>query len=133
MSSSPQTLFRTLSSPLAAQTDKSYSGGEYFSAVFSICRIYKISVKKIDRKSTCVLLTNRRFCNKIIMCDCKFERSPERKENREKDGSLMKKILSLMIAAAAAFTMSTAVFAEAENTDDAAAATISFDTDKSPQ
>lgn len=36
-----------------------------------------------------------------------------------------------MIAAAAAFTMSTAVFAEAEKTDDAAAATISFDTDKS--
>ena len=76
-------------------------------------------------------MTNQRNCNKIIMCDCKFERSPERKENREKDGSLMKKILSVIIAAAAAFTMGTAVFAEAEKTNDSATATISFDTDKS--
>lgn len=43
----------------------------------------------------------------------------------------MKKILSVIIAAAVAFAMGTAVFAEAEKTDNAAAATISFDTEKS--
>lgn len=42
----------------------------------------------------------------------------------------MKKILSVILAAAAVFTMGTAVFAEAEKTDSADTATISFDTDK---
>ena len=42
----------------------------------------------------------------------------------------MKKILSVILAAAAVFTMGTAVFAEAEKTDSANTATISFDTQK---
>lgn len=53
------------------------------------------------------------------------------KKNREKDGSLMKKLLSVLLAAAAAFTMSTAVYAEPEKTDNPGEATITFDTDKS--
>lgn len=53
------------------------------------------------------------------------------KKNREKDGSLMKKFLSVLLAAAAAFTMSTAVYAEPEKTDNPGEATITFDTDKS--
>lgn len=52
-------------------------------------------------------------------------------EKREKDGSLMKKFLSVLIAAAAAFTMSTAVYAEPEKTDNPGEATITFDTEKS--
>lgn len=53
------------------------------------------------------------------------------KKNREKDGSLMKKLLSVLLAAAAAFTMSTAVYAEPAKTDNPGEATITFDTDKS--
>lgn len=43
----------------------------------------------------------------------------------------MKKLLSLLIAAAAAFTMSTAVYAETDKSDSVGAATITFDTEKS--
>lgn len=42
----------------------------------------------------------------------------------------MKKVISLIIAAAAALTMGTAVFAEAEKTDVQTSATITFDTEK---
>ncbi len=42
----------------------------------------------------------------------------------------MKKVLSLILAAAAVFTMSSAVFAEAQKTDSSNSVTISFDTDK---
>ncbi|MCM1524291.1 MAG: hypothetical protein NC120_07510 [Ruminococcus sp.] len=42
----------------------------------------------------------------------------------------MKKVISLFIAAAAALTMSTAVFAEAEKTDVKTSSTITFDTEK---
>ena len=43
----------------------------------------------------------------------------------------MKKLLSVLLAAAAAFTMSTAVYAEPEKTDNPGEATITFDTSKS--
>ena len=42
----------------------------------------------------------------------------------------MKKLLSLILAAASIFTMGTAVFAETEKTNSSTDATITFDTDK---
>lgn len=44
---------------------------------------------------------------------------------------MMKKLLSVLIAAAAAFTMSTAVYAETEKSESIGEATITFDTEKS--
>ncbi|MGN0636937.1 MAG: hypothetical protein ACI4J0_01080 [Huintestinicola sp.] len=43
----------------------------------------------------------------------------------------MKKLLSVLLAAAAAFTMSTAVYAEPQKTDNPGETTITFDTEKS--
>lgn len=76
-------------------------------------------------------MTNRGICNKIKMYDYSIGLYHYERKEKQKDGSLMKKILSVLLAAAAAFTMSTAVYAEPVKNDKAGETTITFDTEKS--